>query len=193
MPTSPMYMETAKNELTFYPRFQIIRWNLKMKHFLFDKLHLYFGCWRGHSLYTLLCMVILISLVVPVWKLSENESEKRLEIRQLLLDNESLRDQLKNEKKCNCEPSTNYELARRKIVKDLNEFWAFVSTKLEEEVVQAKDARKEVFSSARRQYNVLMLDLQNLTETDGYAEWRQHESRDQFFNIFTRVNAFFQV
>ena len=146
----------------------------------------------GQALFVflLLWLLILLYLVFPLWKSSENEEKlvrAQNEVLRLNAENEKLRDLLKsvqeqldsvktvnknedrNEDK-NVErvdrkddekveklrqqvstfvdgPSKRYEVTRRKIRRDLNEFWFFVRAKLEQGLKHANDKSNQVRDS----------------------------------------------
>ena len=118
--------------------------------------------------FLLLWLLILLYLIFPMWRSSENEEKlvrAQGEVLRLTVENEKLRELLKNveeqldslrkvhknAKTAEVEveeqkadklreevstyvdgPSKRYELQRRKIRRDLNEFWFFVRSKLEQ-------------------------------------------------------------
>ena len=139
----------------------------------------------GQALFVFLIvwLLVLLYLVFPLWKSSENEEklvQAQNEVSRLNSENEKLRDLLKgvqeqldalklanhrsdaaadNQKQENVDkveklrqevstivdgPSKNYELARRKIQRDVNEFWFFVRSKLEQAAKQASDKLNQV-------------------------------------------------
>lgn len=80
-------------------------------------------------------------------------------------------------------PTKSYELARRKIRRDVNEFWFFIRGRLEQAVKIGSDKGDLVpllnstYSTARHHYNVIVNDLDHLADVDGFAEWRETESK----------------
>jgi hypothetical protein len=128
-------------------------------------------------------LLVLLYLVFPLWKSSENEeklAQAQNEVSRLNSENEKLRDLLKgvqeqletlklanhrsdaaadHQKQENVDkveklrqevsnivdgPSKIYELSRRKIQRDVNEFWFFVRSKLEQAAKHASDKMNQV-------------------------------------------------
>ena len=137
----------------------------------------------GQALFVFLLvwLLILLYLVFPLWKSSENEEKlvrAQNEVSRLNAENEKLRDLLKSvqeqldsvktvsknvdpvEKADKDDekveklrqqvstfvdgPSRQYEVTRRKIHRDLNEFWFFVRAKLEQGLKHANDKSNQV-------------------------------------------------
>jgi len=140
----------------------------------------------GQALFVFLIvwLLVLLYLVFPLWRSSENEEklvQAQNEVSRLNSENEKLRDLLKgvqeqldtlklanhrndaavdnHEKQENVDkveklrqevsnivdgPSKNYELSRRKIQRDVNEFWFFVRSKLEQAAKKASDKMNQV-------------------------------------------------
>ena len=176
-----------------------------------------------------LWLVVLLYLVFPLWKLSENEEKlvrAQNEIVRLSLENDELQDLLKsvqeqldrvqmeskrsdtlkelNHKGAGKEankdtknvkkfgqkvstivsgPTKHYELARRKIHRDENEFWFYIRSRLEQAAKQSGDEHQDLgsmlnatVSNGLDRYNVILKDLDILAENDGHAEWRLNEA-----------------
>jgi hypothetical protein len=94
------------------------------------------------------------------------------------------------EKQVDCmfhEPSKEYEMTRRRIQRDLNELWHYISSRLQEatEELRRKLSEKQLASllkktllNIRHRYNVLKADIDSLAEVDGYDDWRKKESKE---------------
>ena len=181
-------------------------------------------------LFLVLWLVVLLYLVFPLWKSSENEEKlvrAHNEIVRLSSENDELRDLLKNvqahldrvqkeskrrnslkelnfkdadkevdkdtknveklrQKVSTIEsgPTKHYELARRKIHRDVNEFWFYMRSRLEQVAKQSGGKHHDLgsmlnvtLSNGRDRYDAILKDLDMLAQNDGHAEWRLNESK----------------
>ncbi|KAJ8938216.1 hypothetical protein NQ314_011575 [Rhamnusium bicolor] len=83
------------------------------------------------------------------------------------------------------EPNTQYELLRRRIYSNTNELWYFVHSRLLDIQKRASEVAPELVDSIAYLLSLglehkrsLIYDVEQLTEVDGYATWREKESND---------------
>jgi glycoprotein 6-alpha-L-fucosyltransferase len=78
-------------------------------------------------------------------------------------------------------------MTRRRIQRDLNELWHYISSRLQEatEELRRKLSEKQLASllkktllNIRHRYNVLKADIDSLAGVDGYDDWRKKESKE---------------
>ena len=190
-------------------------------------------CWtRGLVVFLLIWFGVLLYLLGPLWKISENEEllSRRLveangELVRLGTENNELRDllkkvqeQLQKDKKPDSDsdnkdilnskildtngnkinegknelsqvvakvidgPTKEYELTRRKLYRDINELWWYIRGKLESSL---KAGNKELtrlvnktLIETQHRHGSILSDLNELSEVDGYSNWREKEAKD---------------
>lgn len=83
------------------------------------------------------------------------------------------------------DPNTQYELLRRRIGSNTQEFWYFISTELQNLHNQfgdiAPDMRQSIdhiLSLGAEHKTSLIHDVKELAESDGYSTWRELEAND---------------
>ncbi|KAL1506287.1 hypothetical protein ABEB36_005679 [Hypothenemus hampei] len=81
------------------------------------------------------------------------------------------------------EPNIEYELLRRRIYSNTNEFWYYVRSSLKD--IQKKIDNPEILENIEQVLSLgaehkrsLLHDINHLAEVDGYEEWRKKESND---------------
>lgn len=81
-----------------------------------------------------------------------------------------------------CEPSLQYEIYRRRAVRDTKELFNFIQGQLDIMVKSREkvtDANIQYLKDETRNHgHAILVDLQKLKENDGYEEWRAQESED---------------
>jgi len=154
-------------------------------------------------------ILILIYLFLPLWQLRHEKEDilaKKLktaqdELQKLSEENYQLKTLLKkyqsDEESNNIEeevkdfaaklvkgPSLEYEQTRRQIMRDTNEFWWYVRSRLEEAVKKAKSDNdmsgwlNQTLKDAQHHQKAVLVDLEHLAEVDGHADWRLQEARE---------------
>lgn len=83
------------------------------------------------------------------------------------------------------EPNAQYEILRRRIGANTQEFWSFVSSEVVKVQKQLNEISPDLIQPLNHVLKVgaehkrsLLHDLNNLAEADGYALWREKESND---------------
>ncbi|KAJ8909854.1 hypothetical protein NQ315_013340 [Exocentrus adspersus] len=83
------------------------------------------------------------------------------------------------------EPNTQYELLRRRIYSNTQELWYFFHSSLLDIQKRANEVAPELVDSISYLLNLglehkrsLIYDIEQLSEVDGYATWREKESND---------------
>ena len=82
----------------------------------------------------------------------------------------------------NCEPSLDYELFRRRAIRDTKELLNFVQSQLNK-ISKSRDKLSEgtieyIKSETLNHAHAVLADLQQMKENDGYEEWRRQEAED---------------
>ena len=73
-------------------------------------------------------------------------------------------------------PPKLYEEYRRRTVRDVQEFWFFLRSQLENLSRERENLNKkilEILTEAETRYDILLLDLENLAENDGHDVTRK--------------------
>ena len=154
-------------------------------------------------------IIVLIYLFLPLWQ-SKQENEEILakklktaqdELQKLSEENYQLKTLLKkyqsDEEPSNIEeevkdfaaklvkgPTLEYEQTRRQIMRDTNEFWWYVRSRLEEALKKAKADNdlsawlNQTLKDAQHHQKAVLVDLEHLAEVDGHADWRLQEARE---------------
>eukprot|EP00096_Caligus_rogercresseyi_P003003 TRINITY_DN1549_c0_g1_i1.p1 TRINITY_DN1549_c0_g1~~TRINITY_DN1549_c0_g1_i1.p1 ORF type:complete len:579 (+),score=159.11 TRINITY_DN1549_c0_g1_i1:458-2194(+) len=94
-------------------------------------------------------------------------------------------------------PSAAYENTRRRIKRDVNELWRFISMRLKGFEIKFKadsntelsSKMKETRDSLLSYHHAVLLDLDNLASVDGFAAWREKESKDLSTTVQNRLSA----
>lgn len=83
------------------------------------------------------------------------------------------------------EPNAQYEILRRRISTNTQEFWSFISSEIVKVQKQLTDISPDLVKSMNHMLQLgsehkrsLLHDINNLGEADGYALWRERESND---------------
>lgn len=83
------------------------------------------------------------------------------------------------------EPNTQYEVLKRRIASNTQEFWYFVSSELTKLQKQARDLAPEMITNIDHILDLgsehkrsLLHDITSLNEVDGYSTWREKESNE---------------
>lgn len=83
------------------------------------------------------------------------------------------------------EPNAQYEMLRRRISSNTQEFWFFVHSEIVKVQKQLSDVSPDLMQSLNHVLKLgaehkrsLIHDINNLAEADGYALWREKESND---------------
>lgn len=83
------------------------------------------------------------------------------------------------------EPNIQYEIYRRRIEINIQEFWSYIHSELLNLQQQVKYLAPELINPINQVFNLgaqhkrsLINDIQTLAEVDGYATWREKESND---------------
>lgn len=81
-----------------------------------------------------------------------------------------------------CEPSLDYELFRRRAIRDTKELLNFVQSQLGK-ISKSRDKLSEgtieyIKSETLSHAHAVLADLQQMKENDGYEEWRRQEAED---------------
>lgn len=158
-------------------------------------------------------ILILIYLFVPLWQ-ARHEQEELLasklksaqeELEKLSNENYQLKTLLKkyqdpenpDEPQANLEdevkdfaaklvkgPSLEYEQTRRQIMRDTNEFWWYVRSRLEEALKKAKNDKdlsdwlNVTLKDAQHHVQAVLVDIEHLAAVDGHADWRLQEAKE---------------
>ncbi|KAK4886499.1 hypothetical protein RN001_002770 [Aquatica leii] len=93
------------------------------------------------------------------------------------------------------DPSTQYELLRRRLFNNVQEFWYFVSSEIIKLKGTTNDISPQLLSSLNNILNLgvqhkrsLLYDLEKLEYADGYSTWREKESNDLSNLVQSRFN-----
>ena len=205
---------------------------------------LYNRCWtRALVVLLLIWFGVLLYLLGPLWKISENEEllsrqlvEANGELVRLGTENNELRDllkkvqgQLQQDKKQHSDsekdildskiidthgnkikteesdeltqtvanvidgPTKEYELARRRIFRDINELWWYIREKLERGLKTNNQELKVLLNrtlvETQHRHGSILSDLHELSEVDGFKSWREKEAKDLSDLIQKRLHA----
>ena len=90
------------------------------------------------------------------------------------------------------EPTKEYEIARNRLYRDINEFWRAIRTNLE---TLGKDDNPEkvklydkILMDGMERHGALMTTLEELQEFDGYKSWRKKESTELGDLVQSRIH-----
>ena len=81
-------------------------------------------------------------------------------------------------------PSLEYEQTRRQIMRDTNEFWWYVRSRLEEALKKAKNDKdlsewlNVTLKDAQHHGKAVLVDIEHLAAVDGHADWRIQEAKE---------------
>ena len=81
-------------------------------------------------------------------------------------------------------PSLEYEQTRRQIMRDTNEFWWYVRSRLEEALKKSKNDKdlsdwiNVTLTDAQHHQKAVLVDLEHLADVDGHADWRLQEAKE---------------
>ena len=79
-------------------------------------------------------------------------------------------------------PSTEYELTRRRLYRDVNEFWWYIRGVVEKGLtsnhLQIPDLLNKALTEGQHRYITLCVVLDELSNVDGYDAWREKESKE---------------
>lgn len=161
-------------------------------------------------------ILIVMYLLIPLWNSSDQENcAKKLlksqnEVEKLSQENYELRSLLKKLQSDQDDesqkvfdnkvedpiqsmvskyvngPSKEYEMNRRQIIRDTNELWWYVRSRLEHAEhkwgsTQNKELSEwlnQTLKSAQHHQKAVLVDLQHLADVDGHAEWRIQEAKE---------------
>lgn len=158
-------------------------------------------------------ILILIYLFVPLWQARHDQEEllasklksAQEELEKLSNENYQLKALLKkyqdpenpDEPQANLEdevkdfaaklvkgPSLEYEQTRRQIMRDTNEFWWYVRSRLEEALKKAKNDKdlsdwlNVTLKDAQHHVQAVLVDIEHLAAVDGHADWRLQEAKE---------------
>jgi len=158
-------------------------------------------------------ILILIYLFVPLWQARHDQEEllasklksAQEELEKLSNENYQLKTLLKkyqvpenpDEPQANLEdevkdfaaklvkgPSLEYEQTRRQIMRDTNEFWWYVRSRLEEALKKAKNDKdlsdwlNVTLKDAQHHVQAVLVDIEHLAAVDGHADWRLQEAKE---------------
>ena len=75
-----------------------------------------------------------------------------------------------------------YELTRRKVLRDINEFWWYIQSNLESFSKINKHTLKallgKVLVEGQHRYRAIVSAVDDISENDGHKKWREQESKD---------------
>lgn len=93
------------------------------------------------------------------------------------------------------DPSAQYEMLRRRLSNNIQEFWYFISSEVIKLQKQVNDLAPDLMASLNNLLNLgaqqkrsLLHDMEKLAEADGYSTWREKEAND----LDTLVQSRFQ-
>ncbi|KAF2892960.1 hypothetical protein ILUMI_13212 [Ignelater luminosus] len=93
------------------------------------------------------------------------------------------------------DPSTQYEILRRRISNNIQELWYFINSEVLKLQRQVNDAAPELLPSLKHILDLgvqhkrwLLRDMDKLAEADGYATWREKEANELDNLVQTRFH-----
>ena len=89
-------------------------------------------------------------------------------------------------------PTKEYELARRRIFRDVNELWWFVRGKLESGLKNNKELTQLLNTTlveTQHRHGTILSDLNELSDVDGFKSWREKEAKDLSDLVQRRLHA----
>lgn len=96
------------------------------------------------------------------------------------------------------EPNTQYEVLRRRLYLNTNEMWYFIHTNLVDIQKKVGEIAPDIMDSLNYVINLglehkrsLLLDIEHLSEVDGYGKWREKES-ESLSNLVQERFSFLQ-
>lgn len=92
----------------------------------------------------------------------------------------------------NSEPSREYEMMRRRAYRDVQEWWFYAKAKLDLLKKEGKGMEskvEEMMSEMETREQVVLMDLEKLTEMDGHADWRETEAKDLSALVQARLKS----
>jgi len=82
-------------------------------------------------------------------------------------------------------PTKDYEMTRRQIMRDTNEMWWYIRSRLDHAIKTLGSSNPEItlwltqtLKETQHHQKAVLVDLQHLAEVDGHAEWRIQESKE---------------
>ena len=90
-------------------------------------------------------------------------------------------------------PTKEYELARRRIFRDVNELWWYVRAKLESGLKQNNKELNQLLNKTlvetQHRHGTILSDLNELSDVDGFKSWREKEAKDLSDLVQRRLHA----
>jgi len=118
-------------------------------------------------------LTVLVGLLIYVSFWNNSEEQEDIVVLQLKMENGDLKELTKTLEAKNREkaPSTEHELTRLKVQRDVNEFWNFVRVKFEQNLEEARKSKdkgtvlftEKTLKSGRHRFNVIKRDLEVLS------------------------------
>ena len=89
---------------------------------------------------------------------------------------------LHNKNKSTLVPTLNYEITRRRLRRDVNEFWWYIKAamkkSLNENFANAPELLEQTLSNGKHRHNTLLSILEELENQDGFNDWREMEHQE---------------